>query len=75
VQKQNLIFYKFKFLGQKLSLTLKATLSILHVPQEQLHFAEQKLHFDEIDAAQLALYCSLASTSLTTTLSLHLCGA
>jgi len=44
-------FYKFKFLEQKLSLTLEAPLPILHVPQEQLHFAEQKLHFDEIDAA------------------------
>ena len=43
--------HKFKFLEQKLSLTLEASLPILHVPQEQLHFAEQKLHFDEIDTA------------------------
>jgi len=45
-------FHKFKFLEQKLSLTLEASLPILHVPQEQLHFAKQKLHFDEIDAAR-----------------------
>jgi hypothetical protein len=32
---------------------LEASLPILHVPQEQLHFAEQKLHFDEIDAEQV----------------------
>ena len=45
------VFYNFQFLEQKLSLTLEALLPILHVPQEQLHFAKQKLHFDEIDAA------------------------
>jgi len=50
-------------LEQKLSLTLEAPLPILRVPQEQLHFAKQKLHFDEIDTAhafkavKLQLHC------------------
>jgi len=58
------LFHKFKFLEQKLPLTLEASLPILHVPQEQLLFAEQKLHFDEIDTAHFFTNLSAISKPL-----------
>ena len=53
-----MFLYKFKFLEQKLSLTLKATLSKLHVPQERLHFAKQKLNFRAANTAHKRRGCN-----------------
>jgi len=58
-------------LEQKPSTTLKAPLSILHVPQEQLHFAKQKLPLDEIDTAQEVMQCS--GNKVATAVALHFC--